>query len=91
MFFSSNFRSVPLQIVLILLRTLSMHSLFFRNDGIVLDRSARSRERTIVHKEQRPARPIGGYILYHFMNSIVGIYLHHYLFIYLSNAYLSIV
>ena len=32
-----------------------MRSFFFRNDGIVLYRSVRSRERTIVHQERRPA------------------------------------
>ena len=32
-----------------------MRSFFFRNDGIVLDRFVRSRERTIVPQEQRPA------------------------------------
>ena len=32
-----------------------MHSFFFRNNGIVLDRSVRSRERTIVPQERRPA------------------------------------
>ena len=32
-----------------------MRSFFFRNDGIVLDRSVRSRERTIVPQERRPA------------------------------------
>ena len=30
---------------------------FFLNDGIVLDRSVRSRERTIVPQERRPALP----------------------------------
>ena len=32
-----------------------MCSFFFWNDGIVLDRSVRSRERIIVPQEQRPA------------------------------------
>ena len=31
-----------------------MRSFFFRNDGIVLDRSVRSRERMIVPQERRP-------------------------------------
>ena len=31
-----NFHSVPLQIVLIFLRTCSMHSFFFQNDGILI-------------------------------------------------------
>ena len=46
---------VPLQIVPIFLISRSMRSFFFRNDGIVLDRSVRSRERTIVPQERRPA------------------------------------
>ena len=35
-----------------------MRSFFFRNDGIILDRSVCSRERTIVPKERRPALPL---------------------------------
>ena len=35
-----------------------MRSFFFRNDGIVLDRSVHSCERTIIPQERRPA--LGG-------------------------------
>ena len=48
-------RSVSLQIVPIVLRTRSMRSFFFRNGGIVRDRSVRSRERTIIPHKGRPA------------------------------------
>ena len=42
-----------------------MRSFFFRNDGIVLDRSVSSRERTIVPQERRPALDSGrGAILF---------------------------
>ena len=54
-FQSFRSRSVPLQIVPIFLKTRSMRLFFFRNDGIVLDRSVRSRERMIVPQERRPA------------------------------------
>ena len=47
------FRSVLLLVVPKFVRTRSV--LFFRNDGIVLDRSVRSQERTIVPPGTRPA------------------------------------
>ena len=37
-----------------------MRSFFFQNDGIVLDRSVRSRERTIVPQERRPVLVMEG-------------------------------
>ena len=53
------FRSIPLQIVPIFLRMRSMCLFFFQNDGIILDHSFCSRERTIVPQERRPALVIG--------------------------------
>ena len=50
-----NFRSIPLQIAPTFLRIGSMHSFFFWSDGINLDCSVRSCERTIIPQERCPA------------------------------------
>ena len=52
--FLKSFRSFT-TIVSIFFRMRSKRSVFFRNDGIVLDRSIRSRERTIFPPLTRPA------------------------------------
>ena len=59
--FKRSFQKIPFRSVPFLYKSFQhfkervMRSFFFRNDGIILDRSVRSYERTIVSQERRPA------------------------------------